>query len=130
MEPHLPSALADPLDRFLVLLERWNRTHALTALPPGQRREELLVDAAALLPFLAGLPSGARVADLGTGRGSPAVLMPPRPAIWRSHSKGAPRASSATSVASTISGPIPSPGISVTGMVVDILVLSQAWINP
>ncbi len=75
MEPHLPSALADPLDRFLVLLERWNRTHALTALPPGQRREELLVDAAALLPFLAGLPSGARVADLGTGMGSPAVVL-------------------------------------------------------
>jgi 16S rRNA (guanine527-N7)-methyltransferase len=63
------------LGRFLVLLDRWNRTHALTALPPGQRREELLVDAAALLPFLADLPSGARVADLGTGMGSPAVVL-------------------------------------------------------
>ncbi|MDR3682826.1 MAG: class I SAM-dependent methyltransferase [Geothrix sp.] len=75
MEPRLPSELAGPLGRFLVLLDRWNRTHALTALPPGQRREELLVDAAALLPFLAGLPSGARVADLGTGMGSPAVVL-------------------------------------------------------
>jgi 16S rRNA (guanine527-N7)-methyltransferase len=75
MEPRLPSDLAGPLGRFLVLLDRWNRTHALTALPPGQRREELLVDAAALLPFLAGLPSGARVADLGTGMGSPAVVL-------------------------------------------------------
>jgi 16S rRNA (guanine527-N7)-methyltransferase len=75
MEPRLPSDLAGPLGRFLVLLDRWNRTHALTALPPGQRREELLLDAAALLPFLAGLPSGARVADLGTGMGSPAVVL-------------------------------------------------------
>ncbi len=75
MEPHLPSGLAAPLGHFLVLLDRWNRTHALTALPPGQRREELLVDAAALLPFLAGLPPGARVADLGTGMGSPAVVL-------------------------------------------------------
>jgi len=75
MEPRLPSDLAGPLGRFLVLLDRWNRTHALTALPPGQRREELLVDAAALLPFLAGLPAGARVADLGTGMGSPAVVL-------------------------------------------------------
>jgi 16S rRNA (guanine527-N7)-methyltransferase len=75
MEPRLPSELAGPLGRFLVLLDRWNRTHALTALSPGLRREELLVDAAALLPFLAELPSGARVADLGTGMGSPAVVL-------------------------------------------------------
>jgi 16S rRNA (guanine527-N7)-methyltransferase len=75
MEPRLPSELAVPLGRFLVLLDQWNRTHALTALPPGQRREELLLDAAALLPFLAGLPVGSRVADLGTGMGSPAVVL-------------------------------------------------------
>jgi 16S rRNA (guanine527-N7)-methyltransferase len=75
MEPRLPPTLSEPLGRFLVLLDRWNRTHALTALPPGLRREELLVDAAALLPFLAGLPPGARVADLGTGMGSPAVVL-------------------------------------------------------
>ena len=75
MEPRLPSELSAPLGRFLVLLDRWNRTHALTALPPGVRREELLLDAAALLPFLAQLPTGARVADLGTGMGSPAVVL-------------------------------------------------------
>jgi 16S rRNA (guanine527-N7)-methyltransferase len=75
MEPRLPSELSAPLGRFLVLLDRWNRTHALTSLPPGERREELLVDAAALLPFLTLLPTGARVADLGTGMGSPAVVL-------------------------------------------------------
>jgi 16S rRNA (guanine527-N7)-methyltransferase len=75
MEPRLPSELTAPLSRFLVLLDRWNRTHAMTALPAGERREELLLDAAALLPFLAGLPAGARVADLGTGMGSPAVVL-------------------------------------------------------
>ena len=45
-----------------------------------------------------------------------AVLTPSSPAIWLSQSMGAPSASSAASVASTISGPMPSPGISVAGM--------------
>lgn len=75
MEPRLPPELSATLGRFLVLLDRWNRTHALTALPPGARREELLLDAAVLLPFLSELPSGSRVADLGTGMGSPAVVL-------------------------------------------------------
>ncbi len=75
MDPRLPAPLAAPLGRFLVLLDRWNRTHALTGLPPSERREELLLDAASLLPFLATLPAGARVADLGTGMGSPAVVL-------------------------------------------------------
>ena len=73
--PQLPSDLERPLARYLDLLDRWNRTHALTALPAGARREELLLDAAALLPYLEGLPAGARVADLGTGMGSPAVVL-------------------------------------------------------
>lgn len=73
--PQLPADLERPLARYLALLDRWNRTHALTALPAGARREELLLDAAALLPYLAGLPAGARVADLGTGMGSPAVVL-------------------------------------------------------
>ncbi len=75
MEPHLPSELSATLGRFLVLLDKWNRTHALTALPPGVRREELLLDAAILLPFLSQLPPGSRVVDLGTGMGSPAVVL-------------------------------------------------------
>lgn len=75
MEPRLPAALDAPLGRFLDLLDRWNRTHALTALSKAQRREELLLDAAVLLPFLEALPAGARVADLGTGMGCPAVVL-------------------------------------------------------
>lgn len=75
MEICLPAHLSTALGRFLVLLDRWNRTHALTALPPGERREELLLDAASLLPFLACMPPGARVVDLGTGMGSPAVVL-------------------------------------------------------
>lgn len=73
--PLLPKSLHPSLARYLELLDRWNRTHALTSLPPEARREELLLDAAALLPFLASLPAGARVADLGTGMGSPAIVL-------------------------------------------------------
>jgi 16S rRNA (guanine527-N7)-methyltransferase len=75
MIPQLPESLKPALAHYLELLDRWNHTHALTALPPKARREELLVDAAAALPMLAALPSGARVVDLGTGMGSPSVLL-------------------------------------------------------
>lgn len=75
MIPALPPALEAPLRDWLALLDRWNGTHALTALPPGMRWEELVLDAAALLPFLIELPAGSRVADLGTGMGSPAVIL-------------------------------------------------------
>lgn len=67
---------SDPrLDQFLSLLDRWNRTHALTALPPEARFEELVLDSAALLPHLAELPSGSLVADFGTGMGIPAIVI-------------------------------------------------------
>ncbi len=75
MEIRLPANLSEPLSRFLLLLDRWNRTHSLTALPPAVRREELLLDATSLLSFLAPMPAGARVVDLGTGMGSPAVVL-------------------------------------------------------
>lgn len=75
MRPALPKDLTPPLQAFLRLLDRWNRTHALTALPPADRWEELVLDAAALLPYLSALPPGAVVADLGTGMGSPAMVL-------------------------------------------------------
>jgi len=39
------------------------------------RLEELLLDSAALLPHLEGLPAGALVVDFGTGMGIPATLI-------------------------------------------------------
>ncbi|OIQ69952.1 ribosomal RNA small subunit methyltransferase G [mine drainage metagenome] len=73
--PHLPPHLDAPLARYLDLLDQWNQTHALTALPRAVRAEELLLDAAALLPWLAPLTAGSRVADFGTGMGIPAVVI-------------------------------------------------------
>lgn len=73
METTLPNWAQAPIARYLDLLDRWNRTHALTALEPDQRFEELILDSAALLPFLAPLAAGARVVDFGTGMGIPAV---------------------------------------------------------
>lgn len=73
--PRLPPGLEPFCLGFLDLLERWNRRQSLTALPPGARREELLLDAAALLPWLERLPPGARVADFGTGMGVPALVL-------------------------------------------------------
>lgn len=75
MEPRLPASLSAPLRRYLALLDRWNRTHALTSLPQAERWEELLLDAAVVLPFLEPLAPGSRVADLGTGMGCPAVVL-------------------------------------------------------
>ena len=73
MQPVLPDALAPTVQAFLELLERWNRTHALTALPLEVRFEELILDACALLPHL---PQGpGRVVDFGTGMGIPAVVL-------------------------------------------------------
>lgn len=75
MHPSVPPSALAPLARYLDLLDHWNSRHALTALPPEARFEELIQDSCALLPHLASLPSGARVADFGTGMGVPAVIL-------------------------------------------------------
>lgn len=75
LQPSLPSLLRPAARAYLGLLDRWNRIHALTALPPAARFEELILDSAILLPFLDPLPEGARVVDLGSGMGIPAVVL-------------------------------------------------------
>lgn len=75
MEPNVPPPVMATAHRFLELLDHWNATHALTALPPAARFEELIQDACALLPYLEPLPAGARVVDFGTGMGIPAAAL-------------------------------------------------------
>jgi 16S rRNA (guanine527-N7)-methyltransferase len=67
--------MQDPLDRYLGLLDRWSRTHALTSLEKEDRFEELILDSAAILPFLAELKPQSKVVDFGTGMGVPAVVL-------------------------------------------------------
>jgi 16S rRNA (guanine527-N7)-methyltransferase len=71
----LPDSAAIACQRFLDLLDRWNRTHALTALPREDRFEELILDSWVLVPHLADLPASSRVVDFGSGMGIPAVVL-------------------------------------------------------
>lgn len=73
MSLEFPLALSSQVQKYLDLLESWNRIHALTALPPEARFEELFLDSVALQPWLEGLPTGSRVVDFGTGMGVPAI---------------------------------------------------------
>ena len=75
MEPALPEWTLEPVARYLDLLDRWSRTHALTSLEKEHRMEELILDSAALLPFLRPLAAHSRIVDFGTGMGIPAVLI-------------------------------------------------------
>lgn len=75
MTPLVPHRILPAVQAYLALLERWNARHALTALPPEARFEELIQDAAALLPHLDPLAPGDRVVDFGSGMGIPAVVL-------------------------------------------------------
>lgn len=75
MQPQCPTAIRPILDAYLLMLDRWNQVHALTALPPEARFEELILDSCALLPFLSGLKPGAQIMDFGTGMGIPSVVL-------------------------------------------------------
>ncbi len=73
MDVQLPEGFLQGIKAFLLLLDRWNLTHALTSLQPSERMEELIIDSTALLPHLEALRPGARVVDFGSGMGIPAV---------------------------------------------------------
>lgn len=75
MVPQLPEELLPKIQVYLDLLDRWNKTHALTSLAAADRMEELILDSSALFPFVSGLPAGTRVVDFGSGMGIPAVPM-------------------------------------------------------
>jgi 16S rRNA (guanine527-N7)-methyltransferase len=75
MPPTLPDPALTACQHFLELLDHWNRTHALTALPEAARFEELILDSWVLVPHLADLTAGARVLDFGSGMGIPAVVL-------------------------------------------------------
>ena len=75
MDSLLPDAVVPACERFLGLLEQWNRTHALTALPGPTRFEELILDSWALVADLAPLGPTDLVVDFGTGMGIPAIVL-------------------------------------------------------
>ena len=71
----LDDALADPLLRYLALLEKWNRTYNLTAIrdPHGMVGKHLL-DSLAMHASVQGIAArGGSLADLGTGAGLPGI---------------------------------------------------------
>lgn len=75
MTPQIDPLLHPRLLAYLELLDQWNRVHSLTALPPDQRWEELVLDSAALLPHLMAIPPKSRIGDFGSGLGVPAVIL-------------------------------------------------------
>jgi 16S rRNA (guanine527-N7)-methyltransferase len=73
--PVFPAKIQEFSESFLCLLDKWNRVHSLTSLDAESRFEALLLDSAALLPLLEGLPAGSLVADFGSGMGIPAAVI-------------------------------------------------------
>ncbi|WP_412852125.1 16S rRNA (guanine(527)-N(7))-methyltransferase RsmG [Ectothiorhodospira shaposhnikovii] len=69
-ELSLSPTLADPLARYLRLMERWNRAYNLTAVRDFEDMVRLhLLDSLAVLPWV----RGPRIADIGTGPGLPGI---------------------------------------------------------
>ena len=71
----LQAELADPLLRYLALLEKWNRTYNLTAIrDPREMVGKHLLDSLAMHASVAEIAArGGSLADLGTGAGLPGI---------------------------------------------------------
>lgn len=74
-QPTMTPGMKSFSQTFLDLLDRWNRRHSLTALPPEAREEELIQDSLILQPWIVALEPGAKVVDFGTGMGIPALVL-------------------------------------------------------
>jgi 16S rRNA (guanine527-N7)-methyltransferase len=70
----LPEVAFEGLTAYFELLQKWNRRVSLTALPVGEAGEEA-IDRLLIEPALAAkhVPDGAKVIDIGSGGGSPAI---------------------------------------------------------
>ena len=70
----LPAGAPTRLLAYLALIEKWNRTHNLTAIrdPPGMVTHHLL-DSLAVVPHLFDSPNARRLADIGSGAGLPGI---------------------------------------------------------
>ena len=62
------------LERYLALLEKWNRTYNLTAIrDPLEMVGHHLLDSLAVIPYLPMPQAGATLADVGSGAGLPGI---------------------------------------------------------
>jgi 16S rRNA (guanine527-N7)-methyltransferase len=70
----LSAGVGEQLLRYTALLAKWNRTYNLTAVrDPLAMVSHHLLDSLAVLPHLAFAPTGAHVADIGSGPGLPGI---------------------------------------------------------
>jgi len=85
----LDSAHAEPLTRYLLLLQHWNRSYNLTAVrDPAAMVDLHLLDSLTLRPYLDGV---SRLADLGAGAGLPGIPLAmtcPTLQVWLIESNG------------------------------------------
>ncbi len=91
----LPTPARDTLAAYLALLDKWNRTHNLTAIRDPERMvTHHVLDALAVLPHLPAR-DGLAVLDVGSGGGVPGIPLAVARPEWRvvlldcSHKKGA-----------------------------------------
>ena len=79
----LDDAIRAKLLAYLTLLEKWNRTHNLTAVRGRERMLSLhLLDSLAVLPYLPAR-SGMRLVDVGSGGGLPGIPLAIARPEWR-----------------------------------------------